>query len=112
MKPRILLVMLVALAVHAPSPDAARWWSHVEFLASDALQGRDTGSPGFEKAAAYVETQFKAIGLKPGGVDGYRQPVRLESRTLIAEEATAALRRDGVEIPLVPREDATLSARG
>lgn len=37
----------------------------VSFLASDDLKGRDTGSEGIEVAANYIETQFKAHGLKP-----------------------------------------------
>ena len=36
---------------------------HLEFLASDALRGRDTGSPGLEAAAAYIASQFRAYGL-------------------------------------------------
>lgn len=52
-----------------------RWWSHVEFLADNSLEGRETGSPGFEKAADYMAEQFRAAGLEPAGVDGYRQPM-------------------------------------
>ena len=35
------------------------------FLASDELKGRDTGSEGLEKAAVFVENQFKKYGIKP-----------------------------------------------
>jgi hypothetical protein len=45
--------------------DGGRWWSHVRFLADDALEGRDTGSPGHRKAAEYVAKQFEALGLRP-----------------------------------------------
>jgi hypothetical protein len=58
------------------------WWSHVQYLADDKLQGRKTGTPGYEAAATYVEGQFKAIGLKPAGVNGYRQEVELLPLTL------------------------------
>ena len=37
--------------------------SHISWLASDELQGRGTGSTGGEKAAEYLESQFKKIGL-------------------------------------------------
>lgn len=37
----------------------------MNFLASDALQGRDTGSDGIEKAATFTEQIFKANGVKP-----------------------------------------------
>jgi len=56
------------------SADAFR--AHVTFLADDLLEGRDTGSRGYEIAARYVATQFAALGLQPGGVNGsWYQPV-------------------------------------
>jgi len=42
---------------------------HIEFLASDDLEGRGTGSLGEIKAANYIADQFKSIGLKPAGKD-------------------------------------------
>ena len=112
MKTPSLLVAVVALVLQDPASDGARWWSHIEFLASDALEGRNVGTPGFEKAATYVEGQFRDIGLKPGGLNGYRQPVRFEARTLVPGQQTIALVRSGTEEPLTIGEDATLSARG
>ncbi len=54
--------------------------AHMTFLAADALQGREAGTPGYDVAAAYVASQFAAAGLAPGGVDGaYFQPVPLLS---------------------------------
>ncbi len=60
------------------------WWSHVQYLADDKLEGRKTGTPGYEAAAKYVEGQFKAVGLKPAGINGYRQEVELVPLTLDA----------------------------
>jgi len=37
----------------------------VTYLASDELEGRDTGSEGIEKAATYIENYFKDLGVKP-----------------------------------------------
>lgn len=37
---------------------------HLEFLASDALRGRNTGSQGLEAAAAYLASQLRAAGIK------------------------------------------------
>jgi len=88
------------------------WWAHVQFLADDKLEGRNVGTPGFDKAVEYVESQFKAIGLKPAGTNGYRQPVKLDSRTLVPEQTSLVLVRDGKEQALVVGQDATLSARG
>jgi hypothetical protein len=38
----------------------------IEVLASDSLQGRRSGLPGGEKAAAWIAEQFQSFGLKPG----------------------------------------------
>lgn len=37
----------------------------LEYLASDELEGRDTGSEGIEKAAQFIEKHFQKKGLKP-----------------------------------------------
>ena len=49
-------------------PDAVR--AHVEFLADDLLEGRDAGSRGYDMAALYVASRFRAMGLEPGGENG------------------------------------------
>lgn len=41
--------------------------SHLDFLASDALRGRDTPSPGLAAAADYLETHHRLYGLEPAG---------------------------------------------
>jgi Zn-dependent M28 family amino/carboxypeptidase len=112
MRFRYLLIAVVALVLQDAPSEGKRWWSHVEYLAADALEGREVGTAGFEKAAAYVEAQFKAIGLKTGGVSGYRQPVTLESRVVVPEQSTLTLVREGREQPLTLGQDASLGARG
>ncbi|MFX4593087.1 hypothetical protein ABTB06_20030, partial [Acinetobacter baumannii] len=42
-------------------------------LASADMEGRETATPGQKKAAAYIESEFKRIGLKPGNGDSYQQ---------------------------------------
>lgn len=37
----------------------------LQYLASDELEGRDSGSEGIEKAALYLQNQFKENGIKP-----------------------------------------------
>ena len=44
----------------------------VEYLASDELQGRETGTPGNEMAQRYIENRFDSLGLKMFG-NSYRQ---------------------------------------
>jgi len=64
------LALVAAAAAPAPQvvdPGATqRVRADVEFLASDLLEGRDTGSKGYEIGASYVASQFRAIGLQPG----------------------------------------------
>ncbi|HET7708309.1 MAG TPA: M20/M25/M40 family metallo-hydrolase [Sphingomicrobium sp.] len=64
--------MLLGAAPPPNSEEAAaqRVRGHVEFLASDLLEGRETGSKGLEIGAAYVASQFRALGLEPGGANG------------------------------------------
>ena len=77
MRRPVLAAALVALTAAAPAPDptGARWWSHVAELASDRYEGRLTGTPGYDRAAAYVARQFEAVGLRPAGTRGYLQPI-------------------------------------
>ena len=58
--------------------DQAAMRAHVMFLASDALQGREAGTPDYDVAAQYVAAQFQAAGLRPAGDAGsYLQHVPL-----------------------------------
>ncbi|HVF36990.1 MAG TPA: peptidase M28, partial [Sphingomicrobium sp.] len=59
-----------AQAPTAEAESARRVRAHVEFLASDSLEGRDTGSRGYVVAADYVAAQFRAQGLEPAGEKG------------------------------------------
>jgi len=46
----------------------------IKTLASDEMQGRRTFTPGIDKAATFIESEFKQIGLKPlTGETSYRQ---------------------------------------
>lgn len=47
---------------------------HLVVIAGDEMEGRETGTEGQRKAAAYIESQFKAIGLKQvNSLGGYQQ---------------------------------------
>jgi hypothetical protein len=76
--PALALLSLASLAQAQPAtaptftPEGFR--AHVEFLSHDLLEGRDTGTRGYDIAARYVATRFQALGLKPGaGADWYQQ---------------------------------------
>ena len=42
-------------------------------LAGPEMEGRETGMPGERKAAAYIESEFRRMGLKPGNGNSYQQ---------------------------------------
>ena len=87
------------------------WWTHVQFLADDNLEGRETGSEGLRKAEAYVVDQFKKAGLEPAGSDGFYQPVKFVSREIVESESSVALISGGKAEPLVLGDDAYFSTR-
>ncbi len=105
---RLLVLPLVALASSAAlaapaadSPAAARVRAHVEYLADDLLEGRGTGTRGHEIAAAYVVSQFRAMGLQPGGDNGgWYQWVPLRRATLAPGKNSIAMSSGGVSVPV------------
>lgn len=64
---------LKAIEKSGNSITAADLKKHLYIVASAEMEGRDTPSPGLEKAGNYIEDHFKLFGLKPGNGDSYRQ---------------------------------------
>ena len=63
-------------ALPVTTAQAQRLQSHVSFLASPALAGRQPGTPGNRQAAQYIEEQFRQAGLQPlPSLGGYRQTI-------------------------------------
>ncbi len=88
------------IIAQGPSPvgdEQTRWWAHVRALADDGLEGRQTGTEGYRKAAAYVADQFERAGLKPAGTKGYFQPVQFTRRRIVEAQSQLALVRVGPE---------------
>lgn len=104
------LLALAALGADAP-PESKRWWSHILFLADDRLEGRNTGSEGYRKAANYVSGEFERAGLQPAGTEGYFQPVKFNSREIVEQNSSLALVRDGKAEPLTLGEDGFIGLR-
>ncbi|MEQ8406444.1 MAG: M28 family peptidase [Oceanicaulis sp.] len=61
--------------------------AHIRFLADDLMEGREAGERGYDLAANYVEAQYRLIGLQPGGLEGYRAQVPLQTVTADPEAA-------------------------
>jgi len=71
----LLAALLAATSASAQEFTPERFKSHVEFLASDLMEGRDAGTRGYDLAASYVASKFLGLGLTPGGSGGWYQQV-------------------------------------
>ena len=98
-----LLAFLILLAGHrlsAQNADAIINPSAVEniekVLSSDAMRGRATFTPDIDRAAAFIETQFKEAGLQTwNGSSGYLQPFAMVQAKTLSASATL----DGATLP-------------
>jgi hypothetical protein len=95
MRKTLILIALVNLSVcafaqkkgssgtFAKSITADDMKRHLYIIASKEMEGRDTPSPGLEKAANYIEDHFKSFGLTAGNNGSYRQkyPLYKDSMT-------------------------------
>ena len=78
-----------------------RLQAHIEFLASDSLRGRDTGTRGYQIAAEYVAAEFQALGLAPAGDEGsFFQAVPMSERSLVRGSAVAQINRSSGAVAL------------
>ena len=73
----LLLLSATSLSAQAKASRADR--VNVErilrTLAHDSMEGRGTATPGEERAARFIASEMKKIGLKPMGDDGFFQRV-------------------------------------
>ena len=113
---RLLAAALLVIATAAQAQPtstagqdiARRVRADVEFLASDSLEGRDTGSKGYVIAADYVASQFRAIGHEPAGENGgWLQQVPFR-RASYERPPTLTMTVGGRQVTLDPAKDATV----
>ena len=83
----------------------AKLREHLEFLASDELAGRMTGTPGYDEAADYVAAQFEALGLEPAGDDDWYQHVPLLANRIDVEQSGVIFHQDSGDNGLRWKED-------
>ncbi len=69
--------------------------SDVAFLASDALEGRQTGTEGEKKAAEFITKRFKDLGLTEKGTEGFLQPFTFKPKTNPHDEVKFDVNGDG-----------------
>jgi len=85
-------------------PEAIR--AGMRFLADDLLEGRGTGTRGYDIAAKYMATEFERAGLQPAGENGtYFQPVPLRQGYVDEAKTSLSFVRNGKEEKLVFREN-------
>ena len=77
----ILLTVLLLASTAAVGQEASRLQQDVSYLASDALDGRRTGTAGANDAARYVAGEFARAGLRPARAGGSK-PSQLMARYL------------------------------
>ncbi len=88
-----------------PASDAAAIEAHMAYLASDDLEGREAGTPGYDLAADYVAAEFEKIGLAPAGDNGtYFQEITF-LRSVRAPEGRALEVKDAAGTPLALTEN-------
>lgn len=107
----------VTKAAQASKPDPANFETtpeinesdlrkHLEYLASDALQGRLTGTPGEVAATEHVASYFKKWGLEPGGDnDTYFQSFEFTAGVAVGKDNAMSLKLgDETLQPLVEKD--------
>ncbi len=80
----------------------------LSFLASDALQGRYTPSPGLDVAAEFIASQFRAAGLQPGGDQEYFQMAAMVDRHMPKAQSGMTV-QEGSQSFTVPAQSITIS---
>jgi Peptidase family M28 len=103
----IIAALIAAPALAAPDADTKAWLARTAELSSDAMEGRDAGSPGHARAIQMVERWFKAARLKPAGEAGtFRQTVKLHEVAVTAADMRV-VQADGSAAPLKFLHDIT-----
>ena len=83
-------------------PDTLAWWHTTEDLSNDSMEGRDTGTAAYQRAAEYVAKRFAAAGLKPAGENGsYFQTVPMHEIDVLPEGTSFVVHREhGADLSL------------
>lgn len=94
---------LCACATASTGGDAETqaWWRTTTALSGDDMEGRDTGSPGYDRAAAYVAQRFASAGLTPAGDNGtYLQRISFDEIEVTSDGTSFASNANGDTHPL------------
>lgn len=106
----LLLVGLLSAADVVKEADAKALTAHVSFLASDALEGRETPSKGLDIAAEYIASEFRRAGLEPMSDGTYFQTAKMLVKRVVREGFSMTF-TDGEKSISVPAEPSFWVAR-
>lgn len=85
-----------AIAGVVAKPNVENIKAHMNFLAHDLLEGRDTGSRGHEIASLYIANEFQKYGLVPAGDNStFMQRVAFRKGLLVQESPSLTISKDG-----------------
>lgn len=76
-----LIFLCFLISCKQPINQETRIKEDVTFLASDKLEGRQTGTKGEKEAASYIEKRFQELELTPKGTKGFLQPFTFKPKT-------------------------------
>ncbi len=96
---------LAGLSATAARVDEDDLRHHIEYLAGPELEGRMTGTPGEQKATAYVARAFEQFGLKPFLSQSYFHPFEFTAGVDLGDRNTLALQVGEEKLALKVNED-------
>jgi len=95
MKKYLAAVALLTVSIYSHGQDVNKMIKQddveriIKTLSADDMQGRGSFTPGIDKAATFIEGEFKAAGLKPlTGATGFRQTFAMIRTTPVSAKAT------------------------
>ena len=90
-----LIFLCIAISCQKEINQENRIKEDVTFLASDELEGRQTGTEGEKKAADYIAKRFEELGLTKKGTKGFLQPFTFKPKTNPHDEVKFDVNRGG-----------------
>ncbi|MEE9450501.1 MAG: M28 family peptidase [Ignavibacteriaceae bacterium] len=94
-----------AQTIDSPEITAAEIQAHINYLASDELKGRDTGTEQCLEAARYIENEFKKYGLLPFFDESYMQEFPFISAIQLTDNNALAITLPNTELNPVLHKD-------
>ena len=107
----VAAVLFAAGMASAQDFSAARISDDIRTISADEYQGRYPGTEGERMVLAWLQAQYEAMGLEPGGPDGqWLQPVSLKRYSPVAGSTASWTGPDGAVHPLTVGTDITVRA--